>query len=204
MAESYTNITEGPGKKQHSFQRTIGANAVEDNVVIAGEPYLASYVATVAGVANVSVANVNDHLMQLMAGASLNLYVRRVHIAQQVLAGSAPLGAWSLCRLTAAGTGVSALTPRPLDPGDAASGATARYAVTASKGTEGVFLFGESMMLPSTAVAPAGRSDVSFDLLRTKAIRIPAGTSNGIAIKNGAAIASASVVITIWFDEANF
>ena len=67
MGESYVNVTEGSGKKLHSWQRTIGANNVEGQVVLAGVPHFASYVSAVQS----STATANSHLVQIMAGASL-------------------------------------------------------------------------------------------------------------------------------------
>jgi hypothetical protein len=204
VPESFVNQTEGSGKKSHSFQRTIGANTVEDQVVIQGNPYLAAYTVSASGV---SVATVDSHTIQVMAGASLNVYILRIRAWQVGLATTAGLVAFRGFRLTTAGTGGSVITPRPLDTTDAAAGATA-MTLPSSKGTEST-IFGESecyflQTLPTAVDFKPLLLDWSFDYLRLKALRIPAGTANGIALKllNGTAAASA----TVWVDlfEANF
>lgn len=205
MAESIVQVTEGSGKKLHTFQRTIGANNVEDEVILHGEPYLATYCATFA---STSIATANDHVLQLMAGASLNLYVRRILIFQAQAATTAGLVGWAICRLTTAGTGGTAGTPSPLDSTDAASGATAMTLPTV-KGTEGTFLWREFVQtiqtVPTGGVAKAPTMlDIDFDRMRTKGIRIPAGTANGMAVKLLTASAGASVYVDVLFSEANF
>ena len=78
MAESIVQVTEGSGKKLHTFNRTIGANSVEDEVVLLGENYLASYMIVAAA----SAATANSHVLQIMAGASLKVRVRRIEVQQ--------------------------------------------------------------------------------------------------------------------------
>jgi hypothetical protein len=203
VAESYTNITEGSGKKQHSFQRTIGANTVEDNVVVSGEPYLATYMATFAPLLSTS----DSHLFQIMAGASLKVRIRRVEIFAYGAATTATLTALQLFRLTSAGTGGTAVTPLPFDPADSAAGATCMKLPTA-QGTEaanplwqGSFAAWQTM--PTSAVIMP-MVVLDFDLLRSKPIIIAAGTSNGVALKNLSAIAAALCIINVTFDETNF
>lgn len=204
MAESIVQVTEGSGKKLHTFQRTIGGISVEDEVIIQGEPYLASYVAR-AGAA-VSVATANDHLLQLMAGATLNLYIRRIRLYQAGLATAAAIATMQLWRLTTAGTGGTANTPQLWDTTDAAAGATGMTLPTV-KGTE------TELYLPFTVgfiqTAPTGGfntllADFDFERMRIKCPRIPAGTANGFAIKNTTAIAAGTVIPVIDFSEANF
>jgi hypothetical protein len=150
MAESLVQVTEGSGKKLHTWQRVIGANSVEDEFVIPGEYPLASYVGQNAGS---SIATANDHV-QLMAGAALNVRIRRIRVEQAALATTAVLAAFGVYRLSTAGTGGTAVTPRPLDSADAACGAT-MASIPGVKGTEGVELFRRRMILTQT-VATAG------------------------------------------------
>lgn len=206
MAESIVQLNTGTGgPKLHTFNRTIGANSVEDEVVIAGEQYLATYrVAT----AQVSLATANSHLLQIMAGASLNVYVRSIRIFQAAVVTAAAINAIALFRLTTAGTGGTALTPQPLDSSDAASGAAAMSLPTV-KGTEAATQldFVECYWLQTmpTAVdfAPL-RAVFSFDGPRSKALRIPAGATNGLAIKNLTANAAGTVIVSAEIVEANF
>jgi hypothetical protein len=205
VAESIVQINEGTGKKLHTFQKTIGANIVEDEVVVLGENYLASY--TVAPVANISTTTVNSHLLQIMAGASLNVYVRRIEVFQSVLVTTAAYIGLAVYRLTTAGTGGTVYTPSKLDTADAASGATAMTLPTV-KGTEGVAMWVGTVDLRQTAAASTQQQQplvvIDFDRPRSKSLKIAAGTANGIALKNTTGNAGASLNFTFWLDEANF
>jgi hypothetical protein len=204
MAESFVNVTEGSGKKLHTWQRTIGANTVEDEAIIHGETPLASYI--IAPTASVSVATANDHIVQVMAGASLHVLIRRIIVFQTVPATTAAYDQFALLRLTTAGTGGTAITPAPLDPADAASGCTAMTLPTV-KGTEGTQVGRRASILEQTAPTagvPVILADWDFDRLRTKPLRIAAGTANGIAVKNITATAGASVQFEVWVTELNF
>lgn len=204
MAESFVNVTEGAGKKLHTNQRTIGANTVEDEVIVVGEQYLATYVMTHGPT---SVATALSHPSQLMAGASLKLRVRRIRVWQQVAATTAALPIFELLRLSTAGTGGTAVTPNPLEAADGACGATGMTLPTA-KGTEGARLAIASPYLIQTigASTPFYQPVIEwdFDRLRTKAIIVPAGTTNGLALKATTGTAGASVLVEWLFDEANF
>lgn len=206
MAESIVQVNEGAGKKLHTFQRTIGANAVEDEVILHGEPYLATY--GITPTATLSMATANDHLVQIMAGASLNVLVRRIRLYQVVAVTTAASSSFQLLRLTTAGTGGTALTPAPFDSTDAAAGATAMTLPTV-KGTEGVVLAYTTCSMIQTA--PAGGPGQStllvewdFDRLRTKGLRIPAGATNGIALKHLTANAAGTVIFEAVISELNF
>lgn len=204
MSESFVQVNSGTGPKLHTNQRTIGANNVEDEVVVQGEQYLASYLFNPA---NVSIATAADHFLQIMAGASLNVYVRRIRVFQAVLATTAAIFTVGLLRLTTAGTGGTAVTPQALDSTDGAAGATAMVLPTV-KGTEGANLGVATAMLTQT-VPTAGGSlllvEWDFDkMYKSKHLRIPAGTANGICLKTGSSHAGASVRWEAWITEANF
>jgi hypothetical protein len=201
--ESLVQVTSGAGPKLHTWQRTVGANNVEDEVVLTGEHHLATYIAA-AG--SLSIATAAAHVMQLMAGASLNVYVRRISVFQYVAATTAALAPLSLVRLTTAGTGGTSVTPAALDTSDAASGAAAMTLPTV-KGTEGVQVGVHTAALIQTVPVGGGSAlltEWNFDSLRRKGLRIPAGAANGIALKNVAAQAGASVVVEIEFTEAGY
>jgi len=206
MAESLVQVTEGSGKKLHTFARTIGANTVEDEVVLLGENYLASYTVQHAQ-ASVSTATANSHLMQIMAGASLKVRIRLIAVYLHQTATAVSLGAFQLVRLTTAGTGGTAITPNPLDPSDAAAGATAMTLPTV-KGTEGALLWGGTALYEQTLTA--GNQWVQpfavwdFDRPRSKPPIIAAGVANGVALKQLTAIANATVSVVVLLDESNF
>jgi hypothetical protein len=204
MAESYIQLpADSSGKKAHTFQRTIGSNTVEDEILIQGEPYLATYWIDAT---TVSTATANSHLLQIMAGASLRVYVRRITITQHVLATTAALSRIQIFRLSTAGTGGTAITPAPSDPADAASGATAMTLPTV-KGTETTNVMTTTAMflqaLPATA-SGLQVLDLDFTRNRQKSLVIAAGTANGIAVKLLLAIAAGGVTINAEIAEANF
>lgn len=199
MAESLVQVTEGSGKKLHTNQRTIGANNVEDEIVVLGEPYLASYT---IGFTGVSIATANDHVLQIMAGASLKVRIRRICIWQIGLAGAAGMSTWIIHRLSTAGTGGTAVGPRQHETTDAASGATAMTLPTA-KGTEGVFL--QRWAMAMAAAHPVTVPPYQWGQLpNQKPITIEAGTTNGIAIKSVTAVAGATVAGYVEIDETSF
>lgn len=203
MPEGFFNATEGSGKKLHTWQRTIGANDVHDEVILHGEPHLASYT-TIPGA--VSIATVNDHVLELMAGSTLVVYVRRIEVYQVALATAAAVAQFNILRLTTAGTGGTAQNLVPLDTTDAAAGATSMTLPT-TKGTEGSIVWRGAAMVTQTVPTAGGDLQlfaIDFDKLRTKGLRIPAGTSNGIALKNLTAVAACTVFVNVWLSEANF
>jgi|SRR4051812_32911289 hypothetical protein len=206
MAESLIQVTEGTGKKAHTFQRTVGANAVEDEVILHGEPYEASYVIRGSGV---STATLDSHLLQIMAGGTLNVYVDRIIVYQQAAATTAAIVPCDLVRLSTAGTGGTAVTPAPLDTVDAASGATA-MTLPGVKGTETTTVDIAAGYFAQTIAASLGVPQSSavftwdYDRRRVKAIRIPAGASNGLAVKIRAATAGATIHVAAYIRERNF
>ena len=205
MPESLVQVTSGGGPKLHTYQRTIGANNVEDEVVVNGEPYLASYVA----VSGASTTAAGATHWQLMAGASLNVYVRRIWVYQAAAATTAAIVPWTVQRLTTAGTGGTASTPVAYDTSDAACGATF-MAIPTVKGTESVVLgTGYAYMVQTVAVSmQPGPSLLQMwdwsQVARSKCPRIAAGAANGIMVSNRAAVAGATVIVQIEFSEANF
>lgn len=207
--ESLVQVNSGTGPKLHTFQRAIGANNVEDEIVILGNQYLAEYIVG-TGTSYVSWATADSHVLQLMAGASLNVYVTRIRIYQHAVATTAALTTWELFRLTSAGTGGTAFTPAPVDTTDPASGATCMTLPTVKGATSTVLEQAESYVL-QTIIASLG-GDMQVPLMfdwdfrgpRQKAIRIPAGAANGIAVQNRQAIAGANGTCVISFYEAPF
>ena len=194
MPESLVQVTSGGGPKLHTFQRTIGANNVEDEIVLQGLPYMATYTVAISGI---SVATAASHVLQIMAGASLVVYVHRITLWQAASATAAAYCEWSLRRLTTAGTGGTAITPAILDAADSASGATAMTLPTV-KGTEGPVPWrSNSWMIQTPAVGLPVWAPV-FDFRASenglyKPIRIPVGAANGLAVRNDTGVAGATV-----------
>jgi hypothetical protein len=204
MAEAFYNATEGSGKKLHMNSRTIGADLQHDEFVVPGEFPYPSYDALAQGI---STATAADHLLTLNAGASLNVRIRRIEVRQQANATAASINSIQVLRTTtAAPTGGAAVTPSPYDTTDAASGAAARTLPTA-KGTEAAVLYLIPWTFRQTVATAGDQADNVWEWYQKpgmKPIIIPAGTTNGIAIKNVAAVAGATMTITIEFVETNF
>lgn len=195
MAESLIAVTEGAGKNTSTWQRTKNSQTVEDQQVVISEPYLAAY--TISVTTAISTGTANSHLLQIMAGASNRVLLRRLTVTQIVNAGAATRCVFQLLRLTTAGSGGTAYTPRALDPVDGAAGATA-MTLPSSKGTEGNILGTWAQLIDGAtpAVTELPILDIVWADDRTKSPAIAAGTSNGLALKNITAVATATVHIT--------
>ena len=204
MAEGIVEVTAGSGTKLHSWSKTVGANTVHDEFTLPGEFPYASY--TVLGT-SVSAATSTDHALQLMAGSSLNVRVRRIEVQQAALITAASELTIHILRLTTAGSGGTSVTPSKHDNADSASGATAQT-LPSSKGTEGAII-DVLRLWPiqtySTAGGPGGgQRDQWEQRPNSKPILIPAGTSNGIALKILTGRAGLTIDCIIEFVETNF
>lgn len=198
MAESVIQVNSGNGPKDHTWNRTIGANSIEDPFVILGEQPYATYSVSSGGVATTTSA---AHALQIMAGGTLNVYIRKIYINQGAAAGAAGAIGLTIVRLTTAGTGGGAVTPAPLDASDAAAGAAGMTLPTV-KGTEGTVLYNFNIPL---LVAPVATPYVLWEKAPTaKGIRIPAGTTNGIAFKWGTGVATSTVLFNVEIVELNY
>jgi hypothetical protein len=202
MAESIVQVTEGVGKKLHTWSRVVGANTVEDEFVVPGEYPLASY-NVAPSAANIAIATNNSHIMQLMAGAALNVRIRRIRMWQSVVATTLAFYTFELLRLTTAGTGGTVLTPSKLDNGDAAAGAAGMTLPTV-KGTEGAPL---DTLAPTLVAAATAGQNLIWEWTQhpgMKPIIIPAGVANGICLKNTVAAAAGAIRVVIEFVETSF
>lgn len=204
MAESIVQVTEGTGKKLHTISYTVGANTVEDEVVLRGPQAWASYSA-IGG--TISIGTANDHVLCLNAGASLKVRIVKIHIEQSSNAAAAALASFSVFRTTtAAPTGGTAVTPAPFDTSDAASGAAARTLPTA-KGTETTELFRIHMPMRQAISTTQTQVDDQWEWQAadfSKSIIVPTGTTNGIVIKSNTAVGSAAVDVWFEFVETSF
>lgn len=199
MTASNIQVTQGSGTRLATNSYTEGGVTVHDEKFILGEPYLATYVARANTVSGATSA---DHLMQLMAGASLNVRIRRIRVRQQAAASAVGATVIEVLRLTTAGTGGTTVTPSKLENADAASGGTAMTLPTA-KGTESTILWDDGFWA-GTAAIPVRDTVEWVQLPSSKPIVIAAGTSNGIAIKITTGLASLSVTVDVEFAETSF
>lgn len=204
MAESIVQVTEGAGKKLHTNSFTVGANTVEDEFVIPGEYPYASYVSIHPAV---SIATATDHIACLNAGASLKVRIRRIRVEQSGNATAAAVSSLQLLRTTtAAPTGGTAVTPASFDTTDAAAGAAGR-SLPAVKATESTLLQQFTMAWRQAIAATGTQVDDAWEWTQQpgqKPLIIPAGTTNGIALKNVSAIAGATVNVHIEFVETSY
>lgn len=203
MAESLIQVTEGTGKKIHSFSQTVGANTVEDQFAIPAEYPYASYTVVAQ---NVSLATSASHLVTLNAGSSLKVRIRRITIEQAANATASGAIRISVKRITTAEAAGTSITPSPFDPSDAASGATAKTLPTV--GAEGAILWTAYLTLRQTVSATGSAADdpvyVWQQLPNQKPIVIAAGTTNGIALVPSIGVAGATADITIEFVETSY
>lgn len=199
MAETSTNVSEGSGKRIHGWDRTISSVLVQDQFTIPSEYPYASYVAHAS---NVSAATAADHLMQVMAGSTNYVRIRRIRVEQYGLITSAASQQIQLLRLTTAGTGGTSVTPAKFDTGDAASGATA-MTLPSAKGTESTILDLKVIFAMQTAPTSGLETPACewIFLPNEKPLIIPAGTSNGLAVKCLSARAGLTVSVTVEFVE---
>jgi hypothetical protein len=197
MAESLIVVNT---KNAHTWNRTIGVNSIEDEFVLPGEYPYATYSVLSAAVAT---ATANSHMLQIMAGGTLPVRLRRITISQGTPPAAIAGVEFVVVRLTTAGTGGTVITPRPYDTVDAASGATAMTLPTV-KGTETFLLRQAATFFLPTTLTPLNPIWVWEQAPNTKPIIIPAGTANGIAIKNVTALATATAYIQVEVVETNF
>jgi hypothetical protein len=199
VAETGVAVTEGSGKTLHGWDRTIGGTLRQDEFILPGEYPYATYTFTATGVATTTA---NSHLMQVMAGSSLNVRIRRILITQSAAAAAVTTLPLQIVRLSTAGTGGTAITARAHDSADSAAGA-AGMTLPSSKGTEGNFLWSRTIWLGTGAI-PVREPWEWAQLPNSKPIIIPAGTTNGIALKNTLGPGTATVDITVECVETNF
>lgn len=190
MTRTYAGQVGGSDYKQWFVSRTDGSDTVLAPLGVEAEPEIATYVIQFAGIA---LSTANSHICQVMAGASLRVGIRRIVLWQVANATSIALFQYRLFRLTSAGTGGSSITPAAHDPAESAAGATA-MTLPSAKGTESTQV-GHGRHLIHTTATTIGLPPQTWDFtkLRTKALWIAAGTSNGVALKNISSDSTATV-----------
>jgi hypothetical protein len=111
MADSSVVITAGSGTNLHSSTRSYSGTTKHDQYTLPAEYDQASYI--IAPTTSVSLGTANDHVLQVMAGSSLNVRVRCIHVEVAASAGTAAITVLELWRLSSAGTGGTSYTARP-------------------------------------------------------------------------------------------
>lgn len=205
MANTTVAVTAGSGTLLRHNSRTISSNTVLEQHVQLADYHEATYNVVTAATAITTAAS---HTVQIMAGGTLPVYLRRIRVFQIVAVTTGVIVNWDVLRLTTAGTGGTAVTPSPLDSTDSASGCTAMTLPTA-KGTESTVLYRASSQIIQTvgAIGPGQNPlllDLNFDDLRIKVPRIAAGTSNGIALKQVTGASPATVYVVATVTEASY
>lgn len=202
MANSIVQVTEGTGKKLNTWNRTIGANSVEDEYTLPGEyPHPTYSVSTTIGTATAT------HSLEIMAGASLKVRIRRIRVEQSANATTAGPVTISLIRLTTAGTGGTAFTPTKFDTADVAAGATAMFGPTVNGTESGNEIIRTVLLLRQAVSATQSQPDDAFEWVQSpngQPIIIPAGATNGLAVKLASTPAGASLAIYAEFVETSF
>lgn len=198
MTRTYVGQTSGSDWKLHAISRTDGSDTVLQPYSVQAEPETATYRIVFS---TISLAVANDHIIQVMAGSSLRVGIKRIRLWQNGNATTTQKFLFRLYRLTSAGTGGTSVTPAAFDPADSSSGATAMTLPTA-KGTESTLVSHRRHLIHTTQTT-VGLPDVdwSFDNLRDKCLWVAAGTSNGIAVKAVSSDSSANVDGEVIFVE---
>ena len=200
MPISSVQINEGTGKRFDTWQYTKAGVALEDQFLLHGEMPYPSYVV----VASAAWTTTQRDLIQIMAGATLPVLVRSISVLQLAAISAVATRELQLWRLTTAGTGGSAVTPRPFSTAAAAAGATAMVKPTAN-GTQGVQVGTRSSWFGTAAIPTVGAGMLwDFTKEGMQPLIIAAGTANGIALTNSVADAALSVTIEVVFTEINF
>lgn len=200
MTEATLAVTAGSGTLLRTDTKTISSNTVHREFMLIDDWSLPTYTVTAAGVATTTAAS---HLMQLMAGSSLNVRIRRIRVTQNAAAGSVSVYPLQLVRVTTAGTGGTAITARPYDTAASAAGA-AGMTLPSAKGTEGNILWDESIWLATGAIPGVLNKFEWVQLPNSQPLIIAAGTSNGIVIKNTSGIATSTLDIAVEFTETSY
>lgn len=198
---SFVPITDNAAasRKIRHVQRTDGADTVEEAAVALSEPFLPTY--RIASATAVAVTPADSHLLQIFAGASLRVGVRRILVFQVAAANSTSNDEIALYRTNSAGTGGTAVTPVPLDPADSAADCAARLLVS-SKGTETTLVDYRQMILHATNTTIGLNPVADFDFRTDKALWLPVNT--GLVVKNLTADSSATLRFVAQIVEADW
>jgi len=202
---SSLGVTPGTGSNIAATSYTDeNAHTVLDQKVILGEQYLSTFDANAIGI-NASTSA--SHILQIMAGSSLDVRIRRITVWQSAVATTAAISDLAILRLTSAGTGGTVVTPTTLVPSDTTT--SSARTLPSSKGSEGAIIMQPTLTYTQTVpVSGPGNAmllfDYDWDALRAKPLIIGAGTSNGLALKIITGVAGATLNVTVTYSESVF
>lgn len=197
--ESFVQITQGDDAKLHTIERPLGVNSVHDSVMLAGEPYRATYTVVASAV---STALNAGRLLSIFAGPDLPVRLWFVSVSQQGLATAAGRADIFIQRIIVLGTPGTAASITKHDSSDPDPGFTAESLHQGSS-MSGIFAR-EGLTLAAAHPIIAPNAEFDFRGAHTKPIIIPPGVSNGLAIVIAAGIAGGSVHIAAIVDEGEF
>ena len=186
-------------KNLHTFGRTIGGTAKEDQTAILTEPFLPTYTAAAQNVITTTSAS---HLFFLQGDGTLYTRVHWFEIEQQVLAGGAATAEIRVYRTTTAGTGGTAISCYPVDGGDTSPYAGGAMTLPTVKGTEGVLLYQKRLSI--LAAAPITATMRWEQSIYEKPWIIAPAVTNGLAWKLITGIATSTLNITVGFSVSTY
>jgi hypothetical protein len=202
MADDSIGIATDTDAYLDTVSRTISSQTRHAQRHVAGWSSDPTYVVRASGI---STATTADHLLQVMADGTNYSRVLRYRITPtDDIPAAATVLLVTLVRLSTAGTGGSAVTPRGYDPADSAYGGGAQT-LPSSKGTEGNALIQHRIPLP------AAHPFVSTPAMWTweaspfgKPIIFGTSTSSGLCWKVDTGIASCTVDVIVEFTTTTY
>jgi len=203
--ESVVAVTEGSGKNFHTISTSIGGTTKEDQIVVLGEHYLATYVMNGTAIATTTSAS---HLFALEADGTNYIRIHRIYVAQSDdVPAAASLAQLQVYRTTTASTTGTALSPRPFDFADTNPFGGRAVSIPGAKGTEGNMLLQGRIYLATSAVAASptfwewpGNATATVK----KPIIVGPAITDGIALKIVTGIASAALDYTVEFTVSSY
>lgn len=167
-------------------------NPVAPQAVSGGQSAYATYTVTVSSQANTT----SSHAIVIEAPAASAVRILKVRILAPGIQTTAGVRLLQLIRTTTAGTG-GAVTPAVHDPADSAYGGICRAKPTA--GTAGTVLQDIPLFVPTAVAAFAPILFDYADVSQDKALVIPAGVANGIALLDPGAAGGSGFSASITF-----
>lgn len=202
MAESIILVGDTT-KKVHTNSYTVGANTVEDEVVVFGPYPYPTYTALIQAA---SIAVAGDHLITLNSAAGTKTRIHLIRLRWSGPGTAAVVRAFPILRTTTTNpTGGKAITIAAHDTVDTV-GATAR-SIPAVKGTESTVIKVAELNVTQALSATATNPHEVWEWRQApngKPITLPSGVTNGLAVKNSTALAAGTVSIEIEFTETAF
>ena len=202
MAESSLAVTPGSGLNLRTNTRTIAATTVHEQALMVGEGNAATY--TAIGI-DQAVTTSGDHVLFIQGDGTNYGRLRRITIRQSTLAGAVGTLDLRLLRTSTAGSGGTAVSPRPFDAADTDPFAGTCQTRPSSKGTEGNQLL--QFRLGITATNPmtnANAVEWRDDWNNTKPIIWGTSTANGLCLKVQTGVATVKIDVELEFVVTTF